>query len=101
MNMGAKHSKDSEMEENRRILEAAISASPDIKARLTKLGFDTAELQSGYSLYKAAGGADIAVFHQSGEQRDATLDVNLLRDKLDIQVCTLTRIANEVFADNV
>ena len=99
--MGNDRSKAVELEEARHKLESAMSASPAIKARLETLSYGDTALQAGYVLYKDAGGADIAVFRQSGEQQGATLDVNLLRSQVESQAGTFGRIANAAFADDI
>jgi hypothetical protein len=99
--MGSSTSKNAEMEKARAMLESAQAATGALKARLEQLGFNTTKLQEGHQLYIDAGGVALAVFAKLGDQEAATKAVNALRAKTEDQVHTLTRIAKQVFSDDV
>jgi hypothetical protein len=95
--MGAKKSIDSELGQTFLILQGSIAAGPELKARLTAVGYTEAVLNAGYALHVAAGGQLINAFAEHGQQLKSTLDLNALRDTLDRQYSLLAQISKTVF----
>jgi hypothetical protein len=97
--MGAKNSIADQLEEARRVLDGARDGGPELAARLAQVGYDTAALSAGRTLYEASGGAVTAAFSERGDQFGATTTVTALRKKVEGQYKTLEQIATTVFKD--
>jgi hypothetical protein len=89
-----------QLEKARQILDGAAEGGPDLAARLTQVGYTTAALSAGRTLYENAGGARTTAFAERGDQQGATATVNALRQKVESQYKTLAQIATTVFKDN-
>ena len=99
--MGEKTSIDAQLGAAKLILEGGMKAVPELKARLAAVSYDEAALTTGYDLYVAAGGQRITAYTEHGQQLGATIDLNLLRDKVEHQYSTLAQISKTVFEQEV
>ena len=89
-----------QLEKARQILDGAAEGGPEIATRLTAVGYDTAAMSAGRTLYENAGGARTTAFAERGDQVGATATVNALREKVEGQYKTLEQIATTIFKDN-
>ena len=97
--MAAKNSIADQLEKARLIFDGARDGGADLTARLTAVGYTTAALAAGRTLYENAGGARTTAFAERGDQKGATATVNALRQKVEGQYKTLAQIAATIFKD--